>query len=355
MEEESSSSPSTPHYGLIGIAVLAIVGILFVLASLPAVETARGASKRASCINKQKLIGLAIHNYGSAFERFPPGATWVKQGDRPKIMGWSFYRILLPYMELDALSRAIPPGSLPETAEAGTPERKVVDQVLHELVCPTSPNCMSIPSTGKDGGALTSYKGLAGTCEASVMTLFGQPPPYPGKHPDGALCPALDPDSNKGLQFRDIRDGLSHTLCLGESIEDTSARWAYATETLMVGLPNKVVRSSKLCENGNYMAPEGFDERYGEDSGVTRAGHRTFLGMDFSPAGADAAAGLRYEDLDFGQQNRATYGPSSGHPEIANHLLCDGSVKTLHKNVDAAAYMFLITRNGNDGSCPGPH
>ncbi len=46
--------------------------------------------------------------------------------------------------------------------------------------------------------------------------------------------------------------------------------------------------------------------------------------------------------------NSFTYGPSSGHPSVVNHLFGDAAVRTIRKDIDFAMYFFAITRNNND-------
>src|SRR5688572_25282264 len=54
------------------LVVIAIIGVLIALL-LPAIQAAREAARRGSCVNKQKQLALALNNYVSSFKRFPPG------------------------------------------------------------------------------------------------------------------------------------------------------------------------------------------------------------------------------------------------------------------------------------------
>ncbi len=61
------------------LVVIAIIGILVALL-LPAIQAAREAARRAQCASNMKNIGLALQNYNTAQNKFPPGVvydTWV--------------------------------------------------------------------------------------------------------------------------------------------------------------------------------------------------------------------------------------------------------------------------------------
>jgi len=80
------------------MVVIAIVGTLVALL-LPAVQAAREASRRASCSNNLRQIGLGLLNYHDVKRSFPPGIIDHKTFTNPKgrQLAWSIF--VLPYLE----------------------------------------------------------------------------------------------------------------------------------------------------------------------------------------------------------------------------------------------------------------
>ena len=87
------------------LVVIAIIGILVALL-LPAIQSAREAARRTSCVNGLKNIALACLNYESSKGSLPPGSTLAapNKGTASGI-GWPV--LILPYVEESTVSEKV--------------------------------------------------------------------------------------------------------------------------------------------------------------------------------------------------------------------------------------------------------
>ena len=93
------------------LVVIAIIAVLIALL-LPAVQAAREAARRAQCVNNLKQLGLALHNYHSVHNCFPPGRIWttLPNGSYPSIFSGAqntpWFCLMLPLFEQGVLANA---------------------------------------------------------------------------------------------------------------------------------------------------------------------------------------------------------------------------------------------------------
>ena len=253
-------------------------------------------------------IGLSIQNYASTYHNaYPPAGQLIPSGDGPpKVGGYSFLVRLLSFMEYDSLYKQLPSdlgdtgsvikASAYTTGGSGSDAKAqalsdALNTPFRELICPSNGNSRhQFPTRNPPQFALTNYKAMgASSWKSLVMCASGSdssslPAPY-GKsrtHPDGAIYPSAG-----DLPASDIRDGLSHTIFIMETIDDSNSRWMIGSECVLTGLPVKSCPVGPLPEPPHdYFAPPGYVAgKWGDNSAVSQNGLATFLRLDFSRVG----------------------------------------------------------------------
>ena len=167
--------------------------------------------------------------------------------------------------------------------------------VMTEFVCPSyngvaynqgigSPNATTAATVQQ---AITNYKAMGASCKQSLQMAANSSTLPSGLygtatiHPDGAIYP-----STTNLPASQFVDGLSCTIFLCETVDSTASCWLIGSECVMTGLPGSgsnsqgtpcsVPTGTTPAAPYNYFTPAHYYGTWGDSSGVTRAGMRTF-------------------------------------------------------------------------------
>ena len=129
------------------LVVIAIIGVLIAIL-LPAVQAARGAARRAQCVNNLKQLGIALHNYEGIYGGFPPGCItglWPVDPTVPATFYcWGSLAFLTPVLEQTNVFNAlnfsfrvyVHASTIPGTGISG-PNTIVVETMVGPLLCPS--------------------------------------------------------------------------------------------------------------------------------------------------------------------------------------------------------------------------
>jgi prepilin-type N-terminal cleavage/methylation domain-containing protein len=117
------------------LVVIAIISVLIALI-LPAVQSAREAARRISCVNNLKQIGLGLHNYESIAGTFPPSNVASLVNGTFSYNGFSVHARILPLMEQGVVFDAINFSFTHRTVQNST----VVGLAISCFLCPSDPN-----------------------------------------------------------------------------------------------------------------------------------------------------------------------------------------------------------------------
>ena len=367
------------------LVVIAIIGILIGLL-LPAVQAAREAARRMSCSNNFKQIGLAIHNYHSAYKRIPTqaggtfhpvfGASGGQTAGGANLQRNNRFRLswlvgITPFIEQQGLWSTISnpndfneDGTLDFQAMGPEPWNGNYAPWLSEI--PTY-RCPSDPGTGAPAsGGRANYGANIGDSTDWVNHGF-----YRHTNNNWERTPVAQSNaSNRGFffhrksqRFRDCLDGLSNTIAAGEFASDLGDRDVRTAPYYNIGW-NTIHNNPSACEDAGLLdpaRPQFWDPSVGNGNpGLRNAdwkrGYRwadcpaVYTGMNcILPPNNEVCIGGS-GDFDVG-----AVPPSSRHQGGAHVLMGDGAVIFMTDSVEAGDSRHPVVRvnTGINASHPG--
>lgn len=300
------------------LVVIAIIGILIALL-LPAVQAAREAARRMECTNKLKQIALAMHNYHVTHSTLPfmCGFTMARTGTASAL--------ILPYLEQQTLYDEFNFN----LAMNDPANRTAITTPVASFICPSDPQGRDPILDGRiqNFGNPPESHGLwyAPSMGPLHDRMVGRPgcvycpsPRSTDSDPESYCCQGLDFSSRSetfpgmfarrpnSVRFEEVKDGLSQTILLGETLPAHSVfNGAYMEN--YPGCPTHIPINTMIAD-------EGIDE-----------------------IGASGLCNWQH-----------TMGFKSRHPGGANFALVDGSVHFLSESMDYEMYNALGTKAGGE-------
>jgi len=209
------------------LVVIAIIAILVALL-LPAVQQAREAARRSSCKNNLKQIGLALHNYHDTYSVFPAGLYPATQngalaGTEGRDGSWGWATMLLPNLEQAPLFDALNPGPTEmQDAVGNATLLNLMQQPIATMRCPSDPGPRTntqrkVPSSATSDGDANCNN----NCEAIALSNYlgvNNSNNLTRVNPNGLFvwCDNRVNNTTMVRRMRDVTDGLSNTIAVGE-------------------------------------------------------------------------------------------------------------------------------------------
>ena len=324
------------------LVVIAIIGVLVALL-LPAIQAAREAARRMSCSNNLKQLGLALHLYHDVHNNFPQGVNMVDGTNNAYATpGWSWGASILPHIEETGLydTLGVDQGLLPANILSAT-----FSPVVDTFLCPsdTGPELNEerdgqlpvAPAKSNYVGALNSSLEIDPLSPPTNLIVNGWGGPQSKDTYDGCFGVTPRNDGPSFIGFKDITDGTSNTIALGERA------WTVGTDVGNARAANALVMSG----NSNV----GNARKMDNSDGIASVLADGTFGINTLSFGGTALPGRSLNGSTRG-------GFSSLHPGGAQFAMADGSVQFLAETIEftpllaadnpaSGVFQRLVSRN----------
>jgi len=298
------------------LVVIAIIGVLVSLL-LPAVQAAREAARRMRCGSNLRQLAVGLQNYHDSHQQFPPGGMSVNN------LSWRCF--ILPFVEQGAIyEQMITYGTFNRgecrgyANNEGTNRANLIATNRVDLFqCPSAAGLNTKLSFSLTDGRVTHvshYLGVAGPLGYNPAT--GQDYPgafigvlnYGGYALDGVL------GMNSTVRIKDIVDGTSKTLMLGEEWNGSANAW---TVGAFIGGTNDPITNNNV--------------------GTKSQG---------AMKNVRVAINTPYVNADVG--NEAAF--CSYHPGGSQFAFADASVTFISEDIDLILYKALCSMSGGEAA-----
>jgi len=236
------------------LVVIAIIGILVGMI-LPAVQAAREAARRTTCLNNVKQIALACTAYESTNSTYPPPVGKNFEGLFVRILPMLEQKPL--YDEFRAVLAADKPMELDRLA--------TIELDMFQCASAASSDFESTDSAA--AGFTSHYTGCSGSGLPNTSRATN------GMFSPKIIRPDGTPGNKKGVDLTDVSDGLSNTMAIlevsrGNFVSDTRTfinirpRWSLglsSEETNIVNWARSVTRPIN-CFDDNVGMSNNFHE-----------------------------------------------------------------------------------------------
>lgn len=317
------------------LVVIAIIGVLIALL-LPAIQAAREAARRSQCTNNMRQLGIALQNYHSARQQFPPGNLGhrnpsdvtkprpVNDPTKPGFIPFTPHVVfMLPYLEEGAkfnlYNREIDWNQQPLS---------VLEQLRSPLPtyqCPSDEGQVMYETAGNDGtnsDAFDDHKGNYGVnwgqweyLDQFDQSVLGMPSNVNTLN-DNQRAPFA---VGWGARIGQITDGTSNTFAMLEMLQTPSE--------------------------------EGAVDRRGRIWNHVPGCYQITTRVQPNSAEEDVSVCVDLEELELPCRNSSTenlmrLGSRSRHPGGVLVAMCDGSAQFIAEEIDALTYKGLSSIDG---------
>jgi prepilin-type N-terminal cleavage/methylation domain-containing protein len=316
------------------LVVIAIIGTLIGLL-LPAVQSAREASRRTSCQNNSRQLGLALHLFMDCNKTLPANGNYSWSGSAVTTTNaWSAMSRILPFIEQESLFKGI------NFKQSYSTQINISSQRVGTFMCPSEKNDRgqgTDPTYGNKHWPI-NYAVNMGTWRVLSSKASGM------QTGDGAFMP------NRGRKPAEFGDGLSKTLGIVE-VKAFTNRVPGASNTTTFATPPDPPTDIMALSLGTFSTTS-FTHVEWVDGKVHETGFTTVFApntnVKYSSGGMDYDVDVVLVTESNPGDTYAAVTARSYHPGGVTALMMDASVRFVDSSADLTAWRAMGTTSAGD-------